>query len=108
MKSSNSRIGSSTSVNAYIAAFPAQARLMLEQLRQAVRQAAPQAEEGISYGMPSYKQNGILVYIGGFQNHVSLFPTGAGIKPFENELQDYQTSKGTVQFPLGTPVPLAL
>ncbi len=67
------------------------------------------AEERISYGMPGYFYNGALVYFGGFKNHVSLFGTASGVmKKFAKELDDYITSKGTIQFPLDQPLPTVL
>ncbi|HEY6955575.1 MAG TPA: DUF1801 domain-containing protein, partial [Flavisolibacter sp.] len=72
-------------------------------------EAAPTAEETISYGMPAYKLNGVLVYFGGFKNHCSFFPGGnALIEEFREDLKAYKTSKGTIQFPLNEPVPVGL
>jgi uncharacterized protein YdhG (YjbR/CyaY superfamily) len=81
---------------------------LLEELRTTIRKAAPKAEEGISYGMPSYKQNGILVYFAGYTNHIGFYPTGSGISAFTNEIKHYKTSKGTIQFPLDKPIPKTL
>lgn len=95
-------------VDSYIKAFPKDTQILLKQLRATIKKAAPEAEEGISYGMPGYKLNGPLVYFGGFKNHVSLFalPKVQGV--FKKELSKYKTSKGTIQFSLGKPLPLAL
>ena len=95
-------------VSAYIAAAPAPARTMLKQLRAAVRAAAPKAEERISYGMPYYYDRGRLVYYAAFKNHVSLFVWGPILKRHAAEIERYQASKATLQFPLGTRIPLAL
>lgn len=81
---------------------------MLKQLRAAVRAAAPKAEEGISYGMPYYHDRGRLVYFAAFKNHVSLFVWGPILKTYAAEVRNYQTAKATLQFPLGTRIPLAL
>jgi len=96
-------------VEEYLNLFPKEQRNALEKLRQAIKSAAPKAEETISYGMPAYKQNGVLVYFGGFKNHCSFFPGSyAVIKQFAEELQDYKTSKGTIQLPLDQAVPSTL
>ena len=89
----------------YIAGFPAPIREMLESLRSMVLQAAPEAEEVISYGMPAFKKAGILVWIGGHKNHVGLYPKAAAIEHFRNELEGFKTSKGAIQFPAGQPIP---
>ena len=92
----------------YIAAFPEDTRVLLEQVRQAIRAAAPDAEEVISYAMPAYKQNGILVYFAGYQNHIGFYPTASGIANFQDEIVPYKSSKGAVQFPIDEPMPLDL
>jgi len=96
-------------VEQYLNQFSGEQRAALEKIRKAIKEAAPTAEEVISYGMPGYKWKGILVYFGGFKNHCSFFPAGYSvIKKFSKELQEYKTSKGTIQFPLDQPVPVAL
>lgn len=95
-------------VDQYIADFPADIQQKLKEMRACIKKAAPNAEEGISYGMPAYKQNGVLVYFGGFTKHVSLFPTGKGVAAFVDKLQGYTISKGTIQFPLDSPLPVKL
>ena len=97
-----------TSVAEYIACHPAPVRKALQAIRRAVRQGAPDAEEGISYMMPAFKQEGALVYFGGFQGHVSFFPTASGVRAFRKELAKYDLAKGTVRFPLDRPIPAAL
>lgn len=93
-------------VEEYLNLFPAAQRNALEKIRQVIKSAAPKAEELISYGMPGYKQNGVLVYFGGFKNHCSFFPASyAVIKQFAEELKDYKTSKGTIQLPLDKAIP---
>lgn len=93
-------------VDEYLKQFPEEQRQALEKLRKTIKEAAPKAEEMISYGMPAYKLNGVLVYFGGFQNHCSFFPAGyAVIKQFADELKDYKTSKGTIQFTVNKPLP---
>ena len=96
------------SVDHYIDYFPKQQKDALQEIRKAIQQAAPKAEEVLSYNMPAYKLNGMLVYFAGFKNHVSLFPTSSGIAAFKKELAAYEGSKGTVRFPLGSSLPLNL
>ncbi len=100
--------GAPESVDAYIAGFPPEVRAVLRKLRATIRQAAPDAEERISWGMPAYALDGMLTFFAAFKNHVSLFPGPSGLERFREELAVYETSKGTVKFPLGTPVPYGL
>jgi uncharacterized protein YdhG (YjbR/CyaY superfamily) len=94
--------------SAYIASFPLKTRKMLTQIRKAVKEAAPCAEEVISYGMPALKLKGVLVYYTAYEHHIGFYPTPSAIEKFKKELKDYNTSKGTVQFPLDEPLPLEL
>ena len=80
----------------------------MEKLRLTILNAAPKAEEGTSYQMPVFKQNGNLVYFGVFKNHIGFFPTASGINAFKEELSGYKLSKGTVQFPFNKPIPFNL
>ena len=93
------------SVDAYIAGFEPEVRGILRKFRAAIRKAAPEAEERISWGMPAYALNGMLTFFAAFKDHVSLFPGPSGVEKFKKELAAYGTSKGTVRFPLGTRVP---
>ncbi len=88
---------------------PAQRKLLTE-LRECIKKAAPKAEEYVSYGMPAFRLNGPLVYIGAFKNHCSLFPGNSSLveKQFKSELKGLITSKGTIQFPLDKPLPKKL
>jgi uncharacterized protein YdhG (YjbR/CyaY superfamily) len=95
-------------VDDYIAHQPELVRPYLEKMRGIIRKAAPEAEEGISYGMPAYKQHGILVYFAGFKNHYSLFALPKTNVQFKDQLREYKTSKGTIQFPFDKPVPVKL
>ncbi|MDB5139604.1 MAG: hypothetical protein JWR12_1520 [Mucilaginibacter sp.] len=92
----------------YIATFPAEVQELLQQIRTAIQEAAPDAAEVISYGMPAFKLNGILIYFAAHTNHIGLYPTGSGIAHFKNEFSGYKISKGTVQIPLHQPPPLEL
>jgi len=95
-------------VDEYIHAFPEGIQKILQQIRIKIREAAPDAEEIISYQMPAYRQNGILVYFGGFKNHVGFFPTPGGIEKFKTDLLPFKCSKGTVQFQYDEPIPFTL
>ena len=101
--------GAPKSVDEYLAGVPEPARGTLNKIRAAIRSAAPsEATEVISYGMPAFKHNGVLVWFAAFSNHCSLFPTAAVIEKFKNELKGYTISKGTIQFPTDKPLPAAL
>lgn len=89
----------------YLADQSPAARKLLRKLRSIIRKEAPGVLESISYGMPAYKSNGILVYIGGFRHHCSLFAMPSAVTHFRKQLVDYATSKGTIQFPLDAPLP---
>jgi uncharacterized protein YdhG (YjbR/CyaY superfamily) len=90
-------------VDEYIAAQPPQTRLRLGELRSAVRAALPGAGEVISYGIPAYKQAGGFVSFGAAKHHCALY--GAALEAYPEELKAYDTSKGTVRFPLDRPIP---
>ena len=96
------------SVEDYIAAFPAEVQARLQELRTIIKAAAPEAEERISYQMPAYFWKGVLVYFGGFKDHISFFPTSSGVSAFEKELAEYKISKGTIHLPLDRPFPVEL
>jgi len=98
-----------TNTDSYISTFPKETQKLLQQVRTAIRQAAPEAEEVISYGMPAFKQHGSpLVYFAGYEHHIGFYPTGTGIAAFKKEIEKYKHSKGAVQFPLDKPVPVTL
>jgi uncharacterized protein YdhG (YjbR/CyaY superfamily) len=96
------------SVDEYISSFPEPTRKLLQQMRRTIHGAAPEATEAIKYGIPTFVLNGNLVHFGGFEHHVSFFPTSAPINVFKRELSRYEQSKGTIRFPLDQPLPLAL
>mgnify|MGYP000845659460 FL=1 len=95
-------------VDAYIAQFPPDVQERLQALRAAIREAAPDAAEKISYRMPTYHQHGNVVHFAAFKDHISLFPGSSGVEAFAHRLTAYKTSKGTIQFPYGQPLPLDL
>lgn len=95
-------------IDEYISQSPKNVRDILEELRRVIRESAPQAEEAISYGIPTFKLNGNLVHFAAFKVHVGFYPTSSAIKAFEKELSPFKHSKGTVQFPLDKPIPFDL
>ncbi|HKQ45873.1 MAG TPA: DUF1801 domain-containing protein [Rhizomicrobium sp.] len=94
-------------VDTYIKAAPQAARPMLKELRALVKQAAPKAEEYISYGMPYYRHHGALLGFAAFKQHIGFFP-GAIVADFAEALKGYKTSRGTVQLPYGQKIPVSL
>ena len=98
------------SVDEYISSFPKNVQVILQQIRQAIKDASPEAEETISYNMPAFKLNGNLVWFGAFKNHVGFYPRESAIEEFKEKLAGYEVSKvqGTVKFPLDKPIPLYL
>jgi len=102
------KIKTAASVEEYIATAEPKAKKALRDIRKTIRAAAPKAEEVISYQMPGYKQNGMVVFFAGYKNHIGFYPTGSGIEKFKNEFAKYKWSKGAVQFPLDKPLPVAL
>jgi len=77
-------------------------------LRATIKKAAPKAEEVISYGMPAYKQNGMLVYFAAYAKHIGFYPSSSGISAFKKEISVFKWSKGAVQFPLDKALPSSL
>ena len=98
----------SASIDAYIATFPPEVKALLLQMRQTIQKAAPKATEAISYQIPTFKLHGNLVHFAGFKKHIGFYPGAAGIAAFQGELAGYKSAKGSVQFPLDQPLPLAL
>ena len=95
-------------IDEYIAAFPPDIRKRLEEMRATIRKAAPEAEEAISYAIPTFKLKGNLVHFAAFKHHIGFYPAPRGIEAFKKELSPYEGGKGTVQFPLDQPLPLPL
>ncbi|WP_316825663.1 iron chaperone [Pedobacter miscanthi] len=95
-------------IDEYIANFPIETQKLLQQVRETIHKTVPTAKEVISYGMPAFKQNTVLVYFAGYAKHIGFYPTSSGIETFKNEFTDYKWSKGAVQFPLDKPLPLDL
>ena len=95
-------------IDEYIAAFPKDTQKKLEEMRSTIRRAAPEAEEAIAYAIPTFKLNGNLVHFAAFDHHIGFYPAPSGIEAFKKELSRYDGAKGSVQFPLDEPLPLAL
>jgi uncharacterized protein YdhG (YjbR/CyaY superfamily) len=95
-------------VDAYLAGVPKEARATLAKLRKTIKAAAPLAAEVISYGMPMYKHHGMVIGFAAFKDHCSIFPGSAVMEAHKDELQRYDTSKGTIRFPANKPLPAAL
>lgn len=96
----------SKNIDDYIATFPQNVQHRLRELRSAIREAAPQAEESISYGMPTFKLNGNLVHFAAYNKHIGFDVPSSVILAFKEKLSSYKQSKGTVQFPIDWPIPL--
>lgn len=92
----------------YIIDFTEGTREKLILLREAILHTAPTAQEVISYGMPAFKQNGMLVYFAGYEKYIGFYPTPSAILKFESQLKNFKTAKGTVHFPLNEPLPFDL
>jgi len=95
-------------VDEYIATFPEDVQVVLQQLRQTIRDAVPDAVEAISYQMPTFKLNGNLIHFAAFKQHIGVYPSGSELGALKDEVARYRTSKGTLQFPLSEPIPYEL
>jgi uncharacterized protein YdhG (YjbR/CyaY superfamily) len=96
-------------IDEYISTFPPDVQQIVEKLRKAIQDSAPNAKEAISYGIPAFKLNGDLVYFAAFKKHIGFYPRGpSAIEAFKEELSGYELSKGTIQFPLDQPIPVDL
>jgi uncharacterized protein YdhG (YjbR/CyaY superfamily) len=96
-------------VDDYIAGFPDDVQRVLKEIRATIKKVAPEAQEGISYQIPTFKLNSIfLIYFAGFKKHVSLYPILSECPGFEDELAPYRSGRATAKFPLDQPIPFAL
>ncbi len=101
--------GKIQSIDAYILNCPAEIQETLETLRRFIKEAVPDAEEKISYQMPTFTLGGQnLVHFAAFKKHIGFYPTPSGIDAFQSELSEYKGAKGSVQFPIGKPLPYEL
>ncbi len=105
MKEENTTIGL---IDQYISGCPVELQERLQTLRTVIKETAPEAEEKISYGMPTFALHGNLVHFAAFKNHIGFYPAPSGIENFQEELSKYKSSKGAIQFPLDEPIPYEL
>jgi len=96
------------SIDAYISQFTPEVQEILQEIRKVIKEAAPQAEEKISWKMPTFILYGNLVHFAAFKNHIGFYPAPRGIDTFRNELSGYKGGKGSVQFPIEKPMPFEL
>lgn len=95
-------------IDEHIAKFPKDVQEILKKIRATIHKAAPDAEETINYGIPTFTLKGNLIHFAGFKNHIGFYPTPSGIEQFKKELSIYKGAKGSVQFPLDKPIPYDL
>ena len=95
-------------VDEYLSYCPEAIQYRLEDLRAAIKKAAPRASEIINYNIPSYKQHRVLVHVAVYKNHIGFYPTSSGVREFKSELSKYKVSKGAIQFPIDERLPLGL
>lgn len=96
------------STDAYIASFPPATRALLDAVRAAIREAAPDAVEKIAYQMPTFHQHENLIHFAAFTHHIGIYPTSSGVAAFADELTSYTTSRGAIQLPMDAPLPIEL
>jgi len=97
-----------TTIDEYISLFPEHVQEMLTALRKVVREAVPEAQEKISYQMPTFALHGNLVHFAAFKKHIGFYPGASGISAFKEQLSPYKGAKGSVQFPIEQPLPFEL
>ena len=98
-----------STVDDYISSFPEEIQKILQNIRKTIRASAPKAVETISYQMPAFKLNGVLVYFAAQKKHIGFYPTASGVEKFQNELLgNYEFSKGAIRFPIDEPIPIEL
>ncbi|MDD4312529.1 MAG: DUF1801 domain-containing protein [Eubacteriales bacterium] len=97
-----------TPITSYILQYPLEVQEKLNQMREAILEILPEAEEKIAYGIPTFYLNGNVVHFAGYKSHIGFYPGADGIATFAGELGAYKLSRGTVQFPLDQPLPLEL
>ncbi|KJR44377.1 hypothetical protein UF75_5244 [Desulfosporosinus sp. I2] len=96
------------SIDEYIQKFPSEVQEILKNLRKVIKESAPDAEEKMSYQMPTFTLLGNLVHFAAHKNHIGFYPTPSGINAFKQELSEYKGSKGAIQFPIVKPIPYEL
>lgn len=95
-------------IDAYIVSQPEEVQPYLKAVREAIKEGIPEAEEKISWSMPTFWKKYNIIQFAGFKNHIGLYPGPEAVEQFAEQLKDYKTSKGTIQFPYKKPIPLEL
>jgi uncharacterized protein YdhG (YjbR/CyaY superfamily) len=95
-------------IDEYIAAFPPDVQLILQEIRSTIKRAVPQAEEKISYKMPAFTMGGVLIYFAAFKKHIGVFPPVRGDQKLSKQISRYRGEKGNLKFPLDEPIPYEL
>jgi uncharacterized protein YdhG (YjbR/CyaY superfamily) len=95
-------------IDDYISAFPPEIERILQQVRATIKAAAPEAQETISYAMPTFTLQGNLVHFAAFKKHIGFYPTPSGTERFQQQISGYKAAKGSIQFPLNEPIPYDL
>ena len=95
-------------IDDYIASYPAETQKILQKIRCVIQEAAPDATEKMSYGIPTYWQKRNLIHFGGFEHHIGIYPGPATIQAFAKDIEAYETTKGTIKLPLDEPIPYNL
>ncbi|MBE9915683.1 hypothetical protein G8C92_16840 [Paenibacillus donghaensis] len=96
------------SIDEYISTFATEVQVILQSIRQVIKESAPDAKEKISYQMPTFELHGNLVHFAAFKHHIGFYPAPDGVEAFKEEIEPYHTSKGTIQFPIDQPIPYEL
>lgn len=96
------------SIDDYISQFSLEVQEILQTLRKVIQESAPDAKEKISYQMPTFSLHGNLVHFAAYKNHIGFYPAPSGINAFKDELSEYKCAKGSIQFPIGEPLPYEL
>jgi uncharacterized protein YdhG (YjbR/CyaY superfamily) len=95
-------------IDEYISLYPKNVQIIQERIRKAIRLTAPGAEETISYQIPTFRLKGNLVHFAAYKNHIGFYPTSSAIESFKGELSSFETSRGTIRFPMDKPIPIDL
>ncbi len=95
-------------IDEYFLSYPQKTQDIMQELREFIQKEAPEATEAMGYGIPTFKLNGNLVHFGGYEHHIGFYPGSKAMQVFKQEMKQYKTSKGTVQFPIDEPLPFEL
>jgi uncharacterized protein YdhG (YjbR/CyaY superfamily) len=101
-------ISQAKTIDEFIAEYPNDIQTILQQIRETIHKTVPDAKEKISYGIPTFTFHGNLVHFSAYEKHIGFYPGAAPIAEFKDKLKEYETSKGTVRFPIDKPIPLDL